>query len=74
MLEEQKFKTSFRDKIEAFLYSTPVEIIVYILIILSVVFIGVEASNPEIMKNPYVHEYFEAAEMGFTLFFSIEYQ
>lgn len=73
MLEEPKFKTSFRDKIEAFLYSTPVEIIVYILIILSVVFIGIEASNPEIMKNPYVHEYFEAAEMGFTLFFSIEY-
>ena len=25
------------------------------------------------MKNPYVHEYFEVAEMGFTLFFSIEY-
>ena len=49
MLEEPKSKTSARDKIEAFLYFTPVEIMKgYISIFWSFTLIGIDASNPEI--------------------------
>jgi voltage-gated potassium channel len=64
-------RKSFREKLEVFLYSTPAEILVYLLIILSVGMIAVEISQPEMVTK--YHVLFEYSELLFIGFFSIEY-
>lgn len=62
---------SLSRRLEGFLYSTPVEIFVYIMIILSVGGIAVEVSNPEMVKQ--YKEVFDYSEFFFIIFFTIEY-
>jgi len=60
-----------RQRLEVFVYSTPVEILVYVLIILSVTMIAVEVSDPAFVIK-YKH-LFDVAEVGFIIFFVVEY-
>ena len=64
-------KPPLRERVESFVYSSPVEIVVYTLIVLSVGMIAIEVGFPEWAKQ---HEaLFEESEDFFIIFFSIEY-
>ena len=70
MARSQK-KPQLRRRIENLLYSTPVELLVYSLIIMSVALIAIEVSD-----IPWVEEnkaFLEISEMVFIIFFSVEY-
>lgn len=65
------YEKTTREKMEEFLYSTPVEVVVYLLIILSVGMIAIEIAEPVwFIEHKYV---LDIAEMFFIGFFSVEY-
>lgn len=62
---------SLSRRVEAALYSTPAEIFVYIMIILSVAGIALEVSKPELVET--YPDFFNYSEAIFIVFFTIEY-
>ena len=66
-VKKSAFKANFRD----FLYSTPIELLVYTMIILSVGLLGMEIARYDLAVD-YQHILYYL-EMGFTIFFIIEY-
>ena len=74
--QEQSDK-SLRERLEVFLYSTPMEIFVYTMIILSVILVGVEVSLPKLdpgnAQHMLIKQLLETSEVVFIVFFTVEY-